>query len=80
MIFPQHHGASKWLNQGSKEHFVNIYLAPLGLSCSMQYLVPQLGMAQPGPLHCVRGVLATGSPGKFQGAFWKGADSVWALP
>ena len=78
--FPQRHGASKWLNQGSKEHFVNIYLAAPGLSCSMQYLVPQSGMAQPGPLHGAHGVLATGPPGKFQGAFWKGADSVWTLP
>ena len=57
-----------------------IYLAAPGLSCSMQYLVPQSGMAQPGPLHGAHGVLATGPPGKFQGAFWKGADSVWTLP
>ena len=80
MVFPQGHGPSKWLNQGSKEHFVSIYLAALGVSCSMRNLVPQPGMAQPGPLHCVCGVLATEPPGKSKGAFWKGADSVWAVP
>ena len=80
MIFLQGHGASKWLNQGSKEYFVNIYLTALGVSCSMWNLVSQPGMAQLGPLHCAHGVLATGAPGMSQGAFWNGADSVWALP
>ena len=46
----------------------------------MWNLVPQPGMAQLGPLHCAHGVLATGAPGMSQGAFWNGADSVWALP
>ena len=74
---------------GSVSFFVcrfvfNIYLAVLGLSCSLQTvsysmwdLVPEQG-SDPGPLHWEHGVLTTGPPGKSPSVPWP--DSIqWGL-
>ena len=56
------------LNIAKNTYIFIIYLAALGLSCSMWDLVPW-PETEPGPLHWKHGVLTTGPPGKSSESF-----------